>query len=372
MGQRVLLGMSGGVDSSVAAYLLKEQGYEVIGATMRLWVDEDSLDLGGCCSLSAVEDARFVAHKLGIPHYVLNYKEIFREQVVDYFVAEYRAGRTPNPCIACNSRVRFTTFLEQAQALGCHYIATGHYARITDRGSDRGDGSFCRADKTNRPLCRSPRLQRAVDRQKDQTYMLFRMTEEQMSQTLFPLGALEKTAVRAIAAKLGLAVANKPDSQEVCFIPDDNYKRFLQTAGVSFRPGKIVDEVGQVLGSHAGIHGYTVGQRKGLGLTSPEPLYVLRLDPGHNLVVVGPATSLMKREVIISELHFLEHPTPSCELTAKVRYSNAGDGTPCTVSWQGKDRALITFNDAVRAPTPGQSLVIYKGDLVVGGGTIAL
>ena len=175
MGQRVLLGMSGGVDSSVAAYLLKEQGYEVIGATMRLWVDEDSLDLGGCCSLSAVEDARFVAHKLGIPHYVLNYKEVFREQVVDYFVAEYRAGRTPNPCIACNSRVRFTTFLEQAQALGCHYIATGHYARITDRG----DGSFCR----------SPRLQRAVDRQKDQTYMLFRIRNNaNVTNTLSPRG----------------------------------------------------------------------------------------------------------------------------------------------------------------------------------------
>ena len=384
MGQRVLLGMSGGVDSSVAAYLLKEQGDEVIGATMRLWVDEDSLDLGGCCSLSAVEDARFVAHKLGIPHYVLNYKEIFREQVVDYFVAEYKAGRTPNPCIACNSRVRFTTFLEQAQALGCHYIATGHYARITERGDDRGDGSFCRALPTKgtvpsvgfcRPLSRnearcSYRLQRAVDRQKDQTYMLFRMTEEQMAQTLFPLGALEKTAVRAIAAKLGLAVANKPDSQEVCFIPDDNYKRFLQTAGVSFRPGKIVDEAGQVLGSHAGIHGYTVGQRKGLGLTSPEPLYVLRIDPVQNLVVVGPAASLMKREVVIDELHFLEKPTPSCELTAKVRYSNTRDGTPCTVSLLGGDRALVVFREAVRAPTPGQSLVIYRGDLVVGGGTI--
>jgi len=370
MKERVLLGMSGGVDSSVAAFLLQEQGFEVIGATMRLWVDEDNLDMGGCCSLSAVEDARFVAHKLGIPHYVLNYKEVFRAQVVDYFVAEYRAGRTPNPCIACNSRVRFTTFLEQARALDCQYIATGHYARISDQAADRGDGSFCRSDKTNRPLCRSYRLQRAVDKQKDQTYMLFRMTEEQMSQTLFPLGLLEKAEVRAIAARLGLEVANKPDSQEVCFIPDDNYKRFLAAEGLSQNPGQIVDEAGQVLGRHLGIHGYTVGQRKGLGLTSPEPLYVLRIDPLKNIVVVGPAASLMKREVIISELHFLEQPSPSCGLTAKVRYSNTGDGTPCEVSLLGGDRALVVFSEAVRAPTPGQSLVIYRGDLVVGGGTI--
>ena len=371
MRQRVLLGMSGGVDSSVAAFLLQEQGYEVIGATMRLWVDEENLDMGGCCSLSAVEDARFVAQKLGIPHYVLNYKEVFRTQVVDYFVAEYRAGRTPNPCIACNSRVRFTTFLEQAQALGCQYIATGHYARISDSDNE-GDGSFCFRNKRTRPLrCfHRFRLQRAVDKTKDQTYMLFRMTEAQMSQTLFPLGLLEKAEVRAIAAGLGLEVANKPDSQEVCFIPDDNYKRFLAAEGLNPPPGKIVDEAGQVLGKHAGIHGYTVGQRKGLGLTSPEPLYVLRLDPVQNRVVVGPAASLMKSEVIISELHFLEKPTPSCELTAKVRYSNTRDGTPCTVSLLGGDRALVVFREAVRAPTPGQSLVIYRGDLVVGGGTI--
>jgi len=365
MKERVLLGMSGGVDSSVAAFLLQEQGYEVIGATMRLWVDEENLDMGGCCSLSAVEDARFVAQKLGIPHYVLNYKEAFRTEVVDYFVAEYRAGRTPNPCIACNSRVRFTTFLEQAQALGCQYIATGHYARIV---LNEGDGSFCSENKRNRPL--RLRLKRAVDKQKDQTYMLFRMTEAQMSQTLFPLGLLEKAEVRAIAAGLGLEVANKPDSQEVCFIPDDNYKRFLAAEGLNPPPGQIVDEAGQALGKHAGIHGYTVGQRKGLGLTSPEPLYVLRIDPVQNMVVVGPAASLMKREAIISELHFLEHPSPLDGLTSKVRYSNTGDGTPCEVSLLGGDRALVVFSEAVRAPTPGQSLVVYRGDLVVGGGTI--
>ena len=191
-----------------------------------------------------------------------------------------------------------------------------------------------------------------------------------MAQTLFPLGALEKAEVRAIAARLGLEVANKPDSQEVCFIPDDNYKRFLAAEGLSQNPGQIVDEAGQVLGRHLGIHGYTVGQRKGLGLTSPEPLYVLRIDPLKNIVVVGPAASLMKREVIISELHFLEQPSPSCGLTAKVRYSNTRDGTPCEVSLLGGDRALVVFSEAVRAPTPGQSLVIYRGDLVVGGGTI--
>jgi len=354
MDARVLVGMSGGVDSAVAAHLLKLQGYDVVGATMRLWVDEDGLDLGGCCSLSAVEDARWVAQKLRIPHYVLNYTADFRHNVVEYFISEYRQGRTPNPCIACNSRIRFTSFLEQAKALNCQFIATGHYAQIyVGVGSDS-----------------AYRLQRAKDQDKDQTYMLFRLTEEQMRHTLFPLGHLTKPEVRAIAADLGLEVAGKPDSQEICFIPDDDYQRFLRSEGLVGTPGKIVDEYGRVLGCHQGLHGYTVGQRKGLGLTSIHPLYVLSLDTANNLLVVGPEGSLWQSKVYISELHFLEKPDPSRMLTAKVRYQHKVAGSPCAVEIVGRDQAVVTFYDQIRAPAPGQSLVVYDGDLVLGGGTI--
>jgi len=347
---KVLLGMSGGVDSSVAAFLLQEQGYEVIGATMRLWIQDDSPDAGGCCSLSSVEDARFVAQRLGIPHYVLNYKDAFRQQVVEYFIAEYKAGRTPNPCIACNSRVRFTQFLEQAQALGCQYIATGHYARVA-------------------PTAQGTRLQKSVDVKKDQTYMLFRMTEEQLSHTIFPLGGMTKPEVRQIASKLDLVVADKPDSQEICFVQNDDYKGFLRSEGAVDCPGDITDTSGRMLGRHTGIFDYTIGQRKGLGLTSPEPLYVLEIDAANNRIVVGSGQELFKHEVEISELHFLERPSPTDDLTGKARYTTHDQ--PCRVRFIAEDRAVASFIDPVRAPTPGQSLVLYKGDLVIGGGTIA-
>lgn len=341
--------MSGGVDSSVAAHILQQQGYEVYGATMRLWVQDDHPEAGGCCSLSSVEDARFVAQRLNIPHYVLNYKEAFREQVVEYFIKEYQAGRTPNPCIACNSRVRFTQFLEQAQALGCRYIATGHYARITHTAT-------------------GPRLRKAVDSRKDQTYMLYRMTERQLSHTLFPLGSLTKPVVRKLAAELDLVVADKPDSQEICFVPNDDYKEFLRSEGAVGSPGDIVDTKGRVLGIHQGIFDYTIGQRKGLGLTSPYPLYVLQVDVKNNKVVVGHGEELYQRQVHISELHFLIRPEPQDELTGKPRYTPSDK--PCRVEFTGEDSAVVTFVEPVRAPTPGQALVLYLGEIVVGGGTI--
>ncbi|MDP3486477.1 MAG: tRNA 2-thiouridine(34) synthase MnmA [Bacillota bacterium] len=349
MSAKVLLGMSGGVDSSVAAHVLQEQGYEVIGATMRLWIQDDSPDAGGCCSLSSIEDARFVAQRLGIPHYVLNYKEIFRQHVVEYFIAEYKAGRTPNPCIACNSRVRFTQFLEQARSLGCDYIATGHYARVeqTPQGA---------------------RLRKSVDSHKDQTYMLFRMTETQLARTLFPLGSMTKPEVRKLAASLDLVVAEKPDSQEICFVQDDDYKGFLRSEGALDTPGDIVSSKGILLGKHRGIFDYTIGQRKGLGLTSPTPLYVLEIDAKRNRIVVGAGEELFKHRVEISELHFLDRPQPEEEITGKARYTTADQ--PCRVEFLGNDRAVVSFAEPVRAPTPGQSLVLYKGDLVVGGGTI--
>jgi tRNA-specific 2-thiouridylase len=351
MNNRVLLGMSGGVDSSVAARLLLEQGYEVIGATMRLWVDEDDLDAGGCCSLSSIEDARFVAQKLGVPHYVLNYKEAFRQEVVEYFIADYKAGRTPNPCIACNSRVRFTQFLEQARALGCDYISTGHYARVLKTP----EGAY--------------RLRKGVDKHKDQSYMLYRMTEEQLSCTLFPLGNMTKPEVRQIAAKLDLVVADKPDSQEICFVPDDDYKGFLRREGaMADMPGNIVDVRGNILGRHKGFMDFTVGQRKGLGLSAPEPLYVLRVDPIKNEVVVGGKHDLLNHDVYIEDLHLMYHPGEA-ELTGKVRYSL--QETPCKLHILGPDRAHVSFVSPVRAPTPGQALVLYQNDIVVGGGVIS-
>lgn len=342
--------MSGGVDSSVAAYILQRQGFEVIGATMRLWIADESPEAGGCCSLSSVEDARFVAQKLGIPHYVLNYKDIFRREVVDYFIKEYQAGRTPNPCIACNSRVRFTQFLEQARALGCDYIATGHYARII-RTSE------------------GPRLKKAVDKRKDQTYMLFRMSEQQLTHTLFPLGEMTKSEVRELAANLDMVVAEKPDSQEICFVPDDDYKAFLRSEGATDAPGLIVDHEGRILGQHNGIFNYTVGQRKGLGLTSAYPLYVLKVDAVHNRIVVGPGELLFKHDVEIHELHLLDHPTPEDDLSGKARYTTTDQ--PCRVQLTSNGRAVVSFAEPVRAPTPGQSLVLYRGDIVIGGGTIA-
>jgi tRNA-uridine 2-sulfurtransferase len=349
--KKVLLGMSGGVDSSVAAHLLLEAGYEVIGATMRLWVDEDDPDAGGCCSLSNVEDARQVAARFGIPHYVLNYKDRFQQQVVDYFVAEYQAGRTPNPCIACNSRVRFTTFLQQALAIGCDYIATGHYARVWQGPSDRY------------------RLQQGVDINKDQSYMLFRITEAQLKQTLFPLGEMTKPQVRSLADQLGLVVAEKPDSQEICFIPDDDYRRFLlEQRAVSRAPGDILSVHGNVLGRHEGAFNYTIGQRKGLGISAPAPLYVTAVDIARNTVTVGYKEHLFADSATISDLHFMEDPTGR-DLTAKVRYSQSMH--PCQVTSIAGDRATVQFDPPVRAITPGQSLVLYDRDIVVGGGVIS-
>ncbi len=346
---RVLVGMSGGVDSAVAAYLLQQAGHDVYGATMRLWIDGDGPVAGGCCALTAVEDARQVAGKLNIPHFVLNYRDAFRASVVDPFVSEYQAGLTPNPCIACNSRIRFTHFLAQARSVGCDLVATGHYAQIER-------------------LSQGWRLKKAQDIRKDQTYMLFRMTEAELSATLFPLGVLEKSEVRRIASRLNLSVADKPDSQEICFVPDNDYRSFLRRAGVRDTLGAIVDENGRILGTHNGIFNYTVGQRKGLGLTSPSPLYVVKIDAKKNQVVVGGSEQLMRQDVIITDLHLLETPSPTHLLRGKVRYS--AQDMPCTLSVTGQDRAVVRFIEPVRAPTPGQSLVLYHDDYVLGGGRI--
>lgn len=356
MKKKVAVGMSGGVDSSVAAYLLKEQGYDVIGVTMQIWQDEDVFSMAkneGCCGLSAVDDARRVADMLDIPYYVLNFKKEFKEYVIQYFVEEYMNARTPNPCIACNRYVKWEALLQRALQLGCDYIATGHYARIR------------RLENGRYALCKSATVR------KDQTYALYNLTQEQLSKTLMPVGEFEKEEVRKMAEKIGLSVANKPDSQEICFIPDHDYAGYIErTTGKQFRPGNFVDKNGVVLGTHKGLVHYTVGQRKGLGLSLGAPAFVLELRPETNEVVIGTNEDTFHDCLIANQLNFmsLEHLEGEMLVNAKIRYSHSGE--LCKIRREGKDEVICSFVNPVRAITPGQAVVFYDGDIVVGGGTI--
>lgn len=357
MKSKVVVGMSGGVDSSVAAALLKDEGYDVIGVTMQVWPEKESGAVeveGGCCSQAAVEDARRVSEKLGIRYYVMNFKDIFENKVIKYFINDYLAGNTPNPCIECNKSIKFDELLRRAMNLGAEYVATGHYAKIFFD------------DKSERYL-----LERSADNKKDQTYALYNLTQFQLMHTLMPLGGYTKEKVRKIAEDLGLPVANKPDSQEICFVPDDNYGGFIEER----EPGKIMpgffkDTKGNILGKHKGIVYYTIGQRKGLGIAFGKPMFVINIIPEENVVVLGEETGVFKDVLTASKLNFIPFDSleDSIEITAKIRYSAKEAGA--TLIPEGKDLVRVKFYEPQRAITPGQSVVFYKDDIVIGGGII--
>ena len=386
---RIVVAMSGGVDSSVAAALLKEQGHEVIGIMLRLWseagiTEDESLEKvveNKCCSLEAVDDARRVARKLDIPFYLVNVEEEFKEHVVDLFYQEYVAGRTPNPCLTCNRHIRFTVLLKRALSLDADYLATGHYVRVDDH-----------------PLTGLRRLRRGHDHEKDQSYVLHVLNQEQLAHACFPLGDYTKAQVRALAAERGLSVASKPESQEICFVAHNNYRGFIDRyashaaedegelvgAGAAARgksnsmiqiprPGPIYNREGQALGRHRGLAYYTIGQRKGLGLTSAEPLHVLNIDAEHNALIVGPAESLMRSTCNVGKMHYVSGVTPTEPFTAHVRIRYKATEYEALITPVDAERVQVTFSCPQRSITPGQAAVFYggeDGDEVLCGGII--
>jgi tRNA-specific 2-thiouridylase len=350
--KRVLVGMSGGVDSSVAAFLLKEQGYEVVGVTMKVW-PQDCISRAEdkCCGPQAIADARGVAHALGVPHYVVDEAAQFEKLVIDYFTAEYQSGRTPNPCVMCNEKIKFGNLWEKARALGADYIATGHYA-IIEHHADRAV------------------LRKGRDPRKDQSYFLFSLRQPQLQHALCPLGTMEKSEIRAIARKLGLKTADKVDSQEICFVPGNDYKAFLKSHldQREFHPGGIFDKEGRRLAEHEGIEMFTIGQRKGLPGGSAKPRYVIDIDPAANRVIVGDAEDLITEEFEIDHALWHRESRAPFEATVKIRYAHAG--APATVFPGENGTARVRLETPQRAVTPGQAAVCYRGDEVLGGGWI--
>jgi tRNA-specific 2-thiouridylase len=365
---KIAIAMSGGVDSSAAAAILKTQGHELVGFTMQLWnqrrgisVDENGDPLPSrCCSLDDVYDARRVAEELGFPFYVLNLEREFEHDVVQPFVASYLKGETPIPCVSCNSRLKFESLDRLALSLGCEKVATGHYARVEyDAAANRH------------------RLFRGRNLQKDQSYFLWELTQDQLSRSLFPLGEMSKPEVRAVAREQNLAVAEKAESQEICFVPDGDYAGFIDrylaaenAAEQIPAQGELIDSAGHVVGKHEGIHRFTVGQRRGIGIAAERPLYVLSIDATTNKVVVGGADELLSTEFTATGVNWIALDNPSVSVRAEVRVRYRHDPVPATIAPQDHGRVRVTFDEPQRAITPGQATVFYRGDEVVGGGWI--
>jgi tRNA-specific 2-thiouridylase len=347
--------MSGGVDSSVAAALLAEAGHDVIGLSMQLYDQrEGESGYGSCCSLDDLHDAGRVARRLGIPHYIVNFEREFQDTVVSNFVSEYVAGRTPIPCAHCNSDLKFATLLDRSLAYGADVVSTCHYARI-DIDPDTGRHV----------------LRRGLDAGKDQSYFLFSLTQEQLSRASFPVGGLSKDAVRDVARRMGLAVAEKPDSQEICFVPDGDYAGFIERkTGELDGGGAIVSQTGDVLGRHGGVHRFTVGQRKGLGIAAAEPLYVLQLRPAEKTIIVGPRPELERTGLTASQVNWISGAAPAGPLRVTAQIRHRHQPSPGTVRPLSDSRASMDFDAPVIAITPGQAVVFYDGDVVVGGGWI--
>jgi tRNA-specific 2-thiouridylase len=351
---RIVVAMSGGVDSSVAAALLAEQGHDVIGLSMQLYDQRGGEQTWGtCCTLDDLHDARRVASAIGFPHYIVNFERQFRETVISNFVREYATGRTPLPCAHCNSDLKFSTLLERARGLGAEHVATGHYARVE-------------RDVSGRWL-----LKRSADPEKDQSYFLFSLTQDQLARAVFPVGALAKSEVRAQARRLGLPVADKPDSQEICFIPDGDYASFVERNEPAVaRAGAIVDEHGHQLGTHGGVHRFTVGQRKGLGIASTIPLYVLRIDAEAATLTVGPRTALEQARLTASDVNWIAIDTPASPVRVAAQIRHRHKPAAGIVGALPDGRAEMIFDEPQPAITPGQAVVFYDADAVVGGGWI--